>query len=106
LTGPPVIRVQNQSTHELRSIVLAGNGFSEQISRLGAGESACVRAAGIQGESSLEFRADTNVGRIEATDLAYLEASGGYRVRIVVSPDQQVKASSELGSVSRAFCDR
>jgi hypothetical protein len=103
LLGPAVIRVENHSPHEIRSIEVAGNGFSERISRLGPGESVCVRHSGIPGESGLEFRADTDAGRIEATDLTYLEASGGYHVRILVSPDNKVNASSDA-SVWMALC--
>jgi hypothetical protein len=103
LLGPAVIRVENHSPHEIRAIEVAGNGFSERISRLGPGESVCVRPSGIPGESGLEFRADTDAGRIEATDLAYIEASGGYHVRILVSPDNKVNASSD-GSVWMALC--
>ena len=102
LMGPPVIRVENHSG-EIRRIEVAGIGFNERISRLGPGESVCVRPSGIPGESDLEFRADSDAGRIEATDLAYLEASGGYHVRILISPDLKVDASND-GSVWMAFC--
>jgi hypothetical protein len=103
LMGPAVIRVENHSAREIRSIEMAGNGFSERISRLKPGGSVCVRPSGIPGESGLEFRADSDAGRIEATDLTYIEASGGYHVRILVSPDLKVNASHD-GSVWMAFC--
>jgi hypothetical protein len=102
LNGPPVIRVENHSGREIRSIEVSGTGFNKRIARLGPGESACVRPSGIPGESGLEFRADTDAGRIETTDLAYLEASGGYHVRIEISPDLTVRTCS--GSASMAFC--
>jgi hypothetical protein len=103
LMGHAVIRVENHSAREIRSIDVAGNGFNERISRLGPGESVCVRPSGIPGESGLEIRADSDAGRIEATDLAYIEASGGYHVRILISPDLKVNASHD-GSVWMAFC--
>lgn len=103
LMGPPVIRVENQSAREIRSIEIAGAGFKERISRLGPGESVCVRPSRILGESDLELRADSDAGRIEATDLAYLEASGGYRVRVVISPDLKVNSPFD-GSLWTAFC--
>jgi hypothetical protein len=103
LMGPPVIRVENHSAHEIRSIEVAGVGFNERISRLGPGESVCVRPSGIPGESDLELRADSDAGRIEATDLAYFEASGGYHVRVVISPDLKVNSPYD-GSVWMAFC--
>jgi hypothetical protein len=104
LMGPAVIRVENHSAREIRSIEVAGNGFNDRVSRLGPGESVCVRPSGIPGESGLEFRAVSDAGRIEATDLAYLEASGGYHVRILISPDLKVSASHD-GSVWMAFCE-
>jgi hypothetical protein len=55
--GPPMIRVENHSAREIRSLEVAGNGFNERISRLGPGESVCVRPSGIPAESGLEFRA-------------------------------------------------
>ena len=103
LRGPPVSRVENHSAREFRSLEVAGAGFKERISRLGPGESVCVRPSGIPGESDLELRADSDAGRIEATDLAYLEASGGYHVRVVISPDLKVNSPYD-GSVWMAFC--
>jgi hypothetical protein len=103
LLGPSVIQVENDLPYEIRSIEVSGNGFIERIVRLRPGESACLRPSGIPGESGLEFRADTDAGRIEATDLAYIEASGGYHVRIEVSPGRKVSASLD-GSVWMAFC--
>jgi hypothetical protein len=102
LMGPPVIRVENHSAREIRSIEVAGNGFNARISRLGPGESVCVQPSGIPGESGLEFRADSDAGRIEATELGYIEASGGYHVRILISSD--LKVASSYGSVWMAFC--
>ena len=86
MIGAAVIRIENQSSRELRALEVRGNGFNERVARLGAGESICVRPSGIRGESGLQFRATTDNGTIEAKDLAYLEASGGYHVRIEVSP--------------------
>jgi hypothetical protein len=103
LMGPPVIRVENHSAREIRSIDVAGTGFNERISRLGPGQSVCVRPSGIPGESDLELRADSDAGRIEATDLAYLESNGGYHVRILISPNLKVNASND-GSIWMAFC--
>ena len=60
LMGPPVIRVENHSAREIRSMQVMGNGFNERISRLGPGESVCVQPSGIPGESGLEFRADSD----------------------------------------------
>jgi hypothetical protein len=102
LMGPPVVRVENHSAREIRSMQVVGNGFNERISRLGPGESVCVQPSGIPGESGLEFRADSDAGRIEATELGYIEASGGYHVRILISPD--LKVASNYGSVWMAFC--
>jgi hypothetical protein len=100
--GATVIRIENQSSRELRSLQVSGNGFDERVPRLGAGESVCVRPSGIRGESGLEFRAHTDAGIIEGKDLAYLEAGGGYRVEVDVSPDLKVRAST--GSLGMAFC--
>jgi hypothetical protein len=100
--GAAVIRIENQSSRELRSLQVSGNGFDERIPRLGAGESVCVRPSGLRGESGLEFRAHTDTGIIEGKDLAYLEPSGGYHIEIDVSPDLKVRAS--IGSIGMAFC--
>jgi len=103
LLGPAVIQVENDLPYEIRSIEVSGDGFNKRIARLGPGESRCVRPSGIHAESGLEFRAETDAGRIEATDLAYLEASGGYHVIIEVSPGPHVRASND-GSVWMALC--
>jgi hypothetical protein len=102
LMGPPVIRVENHSAHEIRWIHVTGNGFDEPISRLGPGESVCVQPSGIPGESGLELDGYSDAGWFVATALGYIEASGGYHVRILISPD--LKVASNYGSVWMAFC--
>ena len=102
LVGAAVIRIENRSSYDLRSIRLTGNGFDEQIAHLRAGDATCLRPSGIRGESGLEFHAMANNRKIEAKDLAYLESSGGYHVQIDVLPDLRVDAS--YGSIWLAFC--
>jgi hypothetical protein len=101
LFGGPVLCVENLSPTDLQSVRLLGSGFEEELPAIPANSSACVRPSRAGAESSLELRAVADGQSVAAADLIYLESSGGYRVRVQVSPDLQVSAS--YGSLSLAF---
>jgi hypothetical protein len=89
----PVITVANRSTNTLANVVVSGSGFSHRIDSLAAGAESrfTVRPPG---ESGLRISFDAGDQRIDVDDLAYIEASGGYRVAVTVQSDLKVSASS------------
>jgi hypothetical protein len=101
LFGGPVICVVNLSPTDLQSVRLLGNGFEEELPAISAESSACVRPSLAGAESSLEFQAIADGQSVAAADLIYLESSGGYRVKVQVSPELRVSAS--YGPVSLAL---
>ena len=101
LSRDAVIRVENQSSTEIHSLRISGDGFEKQITRLRVGGARCVRTSGIRSESGLAFTAIAADGRVvEATDLWYLER--GYHVRVDLLPNLKVRASQ--GSIWLALC--
>jgi hypothetical protein len=90
--GPPLVSVVNRSPHVLSDARLRGQGFSQLIGSIQAGETVSVIVHPV-GESDLEI-AFTGDGRhVVKRDLAYLEASGGYCVTLVVDSQLQVQPS-------------
>jgi hypothetical protein len=93
----PVITIRNDSPVILHNISLIGTGFTETIPSLQPGKviSVTVRP---HGESGLEIQFDSPQGRITKGDLAYIEASGGYKVTITVNEKFEVISKSALAA--------
>ena len=91
----PVITVSNRSTNRLANVVVSGSGFSNRIDSLAAGAQSRFTVRPL-GESGLRISFDAGGQRIDVDDLAYIEASGGYRVAVTVQPDLKVSASSNI----------
>ena len=91
----PVITITNRSATALTNIVVSGSGFSERIDRIAAGAERRLTVHP-RGESGLRVVFEAGGQYINVDDLAYIEASGGYRVAVTVQPDLKVSASSGL----------
>jgi hypothetical protein len=93
----PVITIRNDSSVVIDNISLTGSGFTERIPSLKPGEviSVTVRP---RGESSLEIQFDSPQGHVTKGNLAYIEASGGYKVTITVNERLEVISKSELAA--------
>jgi hypothetical protein len=93
----PVITIRNDSPVVLHNISLIGTGFTETIPSLEPGKviSVTVRP---RGESGLAMQFDSPQGRMTKGDLAYIEASGGYKVTITVNETFEVISKSELAA--------
>jgi len=91
----PVVTITNRSTNLLANVVVSGSGFSNRIDSIAAGAE-CRFTVRPPGESGLRVVFDAGGQRIDVDDLAYIEASGGYRVTVTVQPDMKVSASSNI----------
>jgi hypothetical protein len=93
----PVITIRNDSPVVINHISLIGTGFTETIPSLEPGKviSVTVRP---RGESGLEIQFDSPQGRITKGDLAYIEASGSYKVTITVNEKFEIISKSELAA--------
>jgi hypothetical protein len=92
----PVVTITNHSPVALNNVVVSGSGFSERIESIAAGAEHRVTVRP-RGESGLRVAFDAGSQHIDVDDLAYIEASGGYRVAVTVQSDLKVSASSDLG---------
>jgi hypothetical protein len=98
LTGcstSPVITITNRSDTVLTNVVVSGSGFSEHIESLAPGRSRAVTVRP-RGESGLRVSFDSHGRHVDVDNLAYLEASGGYRVAVNVQSDLTVDAKATL----------
>ena len=89
--GPPLITIHNNSATTLHGIVLSGRGFSLAIP---------VISVRPEGESDLSLAFDESGRRVSKGDLAYIEASGGYRVYVEVGQEFNVTAKEPLAPLN------
>ena len=94
--GPPLITIHNNSGTTLHSVVVSGRGFSLAIPMIEPSTSTTVRVRPV-GESDLFLSFDASGRQVSKGDLAYIEASGGYRVYVEVGPEFDVTAKGSLG---------
>jgi hypothetical protein len=92
---PPVVTIVNSSTVTLSNVVVSGSGFSNSVGNIAAGASHKLTVHP-SGESDLRVVFDAGDRHIDTNDLAYLEASGGYRVSVTIQPDLKVSAIEEI----------
>jgi hypothetical protein len=89
-SSSPIITVTNRSDAVLTDVVVSGLGFSEHIQGLPAGTSKTLTVRP-RGESWLRVSFDSRGRHVDVDDLAYIEASDGYRVAVNVQPDLKVR---------------
>jgi hypothetical protein len=91
----PVITLKNDSDSELQNIVLSGSGFTESIGTL---RPAAVHSFSprVRGESGIRVQFDAAGQHHDSGEQGYFEASGGYRVSIVVDPQMKVAVDAKL----------
>jgi hypothetical protein len=94
-SSSPIITITNRSDAVLTDVVVSGSGFSEHIQSLPAGTSKTLTVRP-RGESGLRVSFDSRGRHVNVDDLAYIEASGGYRVAVNVQPDLKVEAKATL----------
>jgi hypothetical protein len=92
----PDVTVVNELGAPITDVAIAGVGFDESLGALASGE-AVTHSVRCGGESGLKLSFTTGGERRVHDDLAYLEACGGYRVRLVVGPDGTVRTSTDVG---------
>ena len=100
--GAPVVTIINDSNKELKAIVLTGNGFSNSIAFLAANESIQV-VVHPRGDSGLGIQFLSNDSTYSKNDLAYIQDSGGYCVKIRV--DEDLNISSDIRPLP-IFCPK
>ena len=93
--GPPLITIHNNSATTLHSVGVSGRGFSLAIPMIEPSMSTTVRVRPA-GESDLSLSFDASGKRVSKGDLAYIGASGGYRVYVEVDPEFDVTAKESL----------
>lgn len=91
----PVITIANRAPVVLTNVVVSGSGFSHRVESIAPGAEGTVTVKP-RGESDLRIAFDAADRHVDVGDLAYIEASGGYRVAISVSPDLSVSAVSDI----------
>ncbi len=94
---PPQVTVINNSKVELEDITLLGSGFTKKIGSLKP-KSSLITAVHPKGESGLEISFTVKSKKYQKDDLAYIESTGGYIVRITI--DESLKIKSEIGLAS------
>jgi hypothetical protein len=89
------ITLHNNSAYDLTSIVLTGSGFTDTLQRLPAGGTGTLEVK-VRGESGLEVAFEADTFRIDASPEAYFEASGRYRVTVVIDSMLALDVKSTL----------
>ncbi len=92
----PEITISNHSSLPVTNVVLSGSGFSEYISAIPANTS-ITRKVIPNGESSLEIEFEVNSKKMKKADLAYLEATGGYRAHVEIDRKFKISCDSSPG---------
>jgi hypothetical protein len=92
----PDVSVVNELGAPITDVAIAGVGFDESLGALGPGATV-TRSVRCGGESGLTLSFTAAGERRAHDDLAYLEACGGYRVRLVIEPSGAVRASTAVG---------
>ncbi len=91
----PEIRVSNNSIFPITNVILSGSGFSQHISSIPPNTS-ITRKVIPRGESGLAIEFEVNFKKIQKTDLAYLEAAGGYNAHIEINRNLEISCDSSL----------
>ena len=96
-SGAPTITVYNGSSMTISNISLKGNGFAETIESIKPGSSVSITVHP-KGESDLAIIFDTPEGKKGKNDLAYFEASGGYKINIEINERFEITAKGTIGA--------
>jgi hypothetical protein len=94
-SSSPVITITNRSDAVLTNLKVSGSGFSEHVESIAPATSRAITVRP-RGESGLRVSFDSRGRHVDVDDLAYLEASGGYRVALTVQPDLKIEATATL----------
>ena len=91
----PVVTLKNDSASELHNVVLSGSGFTESIDTL---RPATVHSFSprVRGESGIRVQFDAAGQHYDSDEQGYFEATGGYRVSIVVDRRMKVAVDAKL----------
>jgi len=89
-SSDPIITIENESDNTLTKIILSGSGFSQQVGDLPPGEKREVIVRP-NGESGLNLAFQVNDRSYENNNLGYLEAEGGYRMKLIVDPNLKIR---------------
>lgn len=89
------LTVTNHSSGVITNIIVSGSGFSERINRLAAGAEYRL-AVHPRSESGARVIFDAGGRHIDIGEQGYFEASGSYRVAVIIEPDLNVTVSSEF----------
>jgi hypothetical protein len=89
------LNIVNSSTAELTNVVATGDGFTQTIGSIPAGEqhSVSVRPPG---ESDLKLDFDANGKHFTSAPQGYFENSSSYKVTATISPDFTVTVDTPL----------
>ena len=93
--GSPVVTIENRSAENLRSVSIAGSGFSEHFDVIPP-HSTVSRVVKVGGESGLEIRFTANAHEFRKSDLAYIESSWGYVAHITVDEKLQISCDTKV----------
>ena len=93
---PPQITIINNSTLELKDITLSGSGFTEKVGNLIPGGSMNT-VVHPRGESGLEISFTAKSERYQKDDLAYIESTGGYIVKLIIDESLDIKSECKFG---------
>ena len=91
----PVVTLKNDSAAELQNVVLSGSGFSESVRTF---PSAAVHSFSprVRGESGIRVQFDAAGQHHDSGEQGYFEASGGYRVFVVVDHEMKVAVDAKV----------
>ena len=89
-SSSPQIIIINNSKLELKNIILSGSGFTEKAGNLVPGSNLSL-VVHPRGESSLELSFSAKSEKYQKDDLAYIEASGGYIIKLIIDESLNIK---------------
>ncbi|MBU1693160.1 MAG: hypothetical protein KKC51_04270 [Verrucomicrobia bacterium] len=95
-SSPPRIEVVNDSGLLLLNVIVSGQGFEKTLPTLAPGEKIAFRAT-VLGESGITVEFNAGSERPRKENLGYIEASGGYWARVVITESLDVECASGIG---------
>lgn len=96
----PQVELHNRSAATLRHIVVSGSGFSTELDDLAPGGKLRTPLHPTA-ESALRFAFEADGRRVETGPVGYVEATGGYRIRLAVTPTFEVQVLDAESGAAR-----
>jgi len=99
---PPQVTIINNSSFELKQVLLSGNNWKKSLQPLAPNDTRKVKI-NLTGESGLKISFRSGENYYEKDDLAYIESKGGYCVVITIDSQLNISSTGGVGCTSLIF---